>query len=100
MRLGYPKRRGDDPTAPQTPPSKRKALEGLPPTWREDFMSAATGKYADAPLASALTGARPGEVVKRITAWVQHDEALGIETLCLYVQGHQGRRPNRATLPL
>lgn len=57
----------------------------------------ATGKYADALLASALTGARPGEVVKGITAWLQHDDALGIETLCLYVQGikvkaQQGQR--------
>lgn len=78
--------------------SKRKALKGLPPTWREDlYERGATGKYADALLASALTGARPGEVVKGITAWLQHDEALGIETLCLYVQGikvkaHQGQR--------
>lgn len=78
--------------------SKRKALKGLPPTWREDLYGrGATGKYADALLASALTGARPGEVVKGITAWLQHDEALGIETLCLYVQGikvkaQQGQR--------
>ncbi len=78
--------------------SKRKALKGLPPTWREDlYERGATGKYADALLASALTGARPGEVVKGITAWLQHDEALGIETLCLYVQGikvkaQQGQR--------
>lgn len=68
--------------------SKRKALKGLPPTWREDlYERGATGKYADALLASALTGARPGEVVKGITAWLQRDEALGIETLCLYVHG-------------
>jgi hypothetical protein len=78
--------------------SKRQALKGLPPTWREDlFERGATGKYADALLASALTGARPGEVVKGITAWLQHDDALGLETLCLYVQGikvkaQQGQR--------
>lgn len=78
--------------------SKRKALKGLPPTWREDlYERGATGKYAAALLASALTGARPGEVVKGITAWLQHDDALGIETLCLYVQGikvkaQQGQR--------
>ena len=68
--------------------SKRQALKGLPPTWREDlFERGATGKYADALLASALTGARPGEAVKGITAWLQYDEALGIETLCFYVHG-------------
>lgn len=78
--------------------SKRQALKGLPPTWRENlFERGASGKYADALLASALTGARPGEVVKGITAWLQHDEALRIETLCLYVQGikvkaQQGQR--------
>lgn len=26
-------------------------------------------------------------VHRPITAWLQHDEALGIETLCLYVHG-------------
>ena len=78
--------------------SKRKALKGLPPTWRENlYERGATGKYADALLASALSGARPGEVVKGITAWLQHNDALGIETLCLYVQGikvkaQQGQR--------
>lgn len=60
-------------------------------------MRGATGKYADALLASSLTGARPGEVVKGITAWLQHDEALGIEPLCLYAHGfkvkaQQGQR--------
>lgn len=78
--------------------SKRQALKGLPPSWREDLCArGASGKYADALLVSALTGARPGEVAKGITAWLQHDEALGIETLCLYVHGlkvktQQGQR--------
>ena len=36
----------------------------------------------------------PVKIVKGITAWVQHDEALGIETLCLYVRGIRSR-PNR-----
>ncbi|QNM97114.1 integrase [Chitinimonas koreensis] len=68
--------------------SKRQALKGLPPSWREELCArGAPGKYADALLASALTGARPGELVKGITAWLRHDDALGIETLCLYVQG-------------
>lgn len=68
--------------------SKRQALRGLPPTWREDLCERGTsGKYADALLVSALTGARPGEVVKGIVAWLQYDEELGIETLCLYTPG-------------
>lgn len=63
--------------------SKRQALKRLPPSCARG----APGKYADALLASALTGARPGELVKGIIAWLRRDEALGIETLCLYVHG-------------
>ena len=81
--------------------SKRKALKGCRRPGEKTCMSAA-------PLANMPTHCwrqradrcKARWVVKGITAWVQHDEALGIETLCLYVQGHQGQRPNRATLPL
>lgn len=68
--------------------SKRQALKALPPTWREElYESGSSGRYADALLVSALTGARPGEIVLGVTAWLQHDEELGIETLCLYTPG-------------
>ncbi len=78
--------------------SKRQALRGLPPAWREDLIErGAHGKYADALLVSALTGARPCEVVTGIEAWLAHDDDLGIQTVCLDVAGakvkaqHQGQ---------
>lgn len=80
--------------------SKRQALRGLPSTWREDLCErGARGKYFDALLISALTGARPGEVVTGIDTWLQYDESLGLETVCFYVTGakvteHQGQ-PHR-----
>lgn len=80
--------------------SKREALKGLPQTWREELCECgAAGKYADALLVSALTGARPGEVVKGITAWLQYDDELGTEALCLHMHGlkvkAQQGQPNR-----
>jgi hypothetical protein len=80
--------------------SKRQALRGLPSTWREDLCErGAHGKYSDALLISALTGARPSEVVTGINTRLQYDESLGMETVCLYVTGskvtaHQGQ-PHR-----
>lgn len=80
--------------------SKRQALWGLPSTWREDLCErGARGKYSDALLISALTGARPGEVVTGIDTWLHYDEGLGIETVCFCVRGakvtpHQGQ-PHR-----
>ena len=77
--------------------SKRKALKGLPPTWREDlYERGATGKYADALLASALTGARPGEVVKVAAARrrARHRNPLSLRA------GNQGQGPTGAALPL
>lgn len=80
--------------------SKRQALRGLPSTWREDLCErGARGKYSDALLISALTGARPGEVVTGIDTWLQYDESLGMETVCFHVTGakvtaHQGQ-PHR-----
>ena len=80
--------------------SKRQALRGLPSTWREDLCErGARGKYSDALLILALTGARPGEVVTGIDTWLQYDESLGMETVCFYVTGakvttHQGQ-PHR-----
>lgn len=68
--------------------SKRQALRGLPPTWREDLCARGVrGKYADALLISALTGARPAEVAAGIDAWVEFDDLLGRDILCLYVTG-------------
>lgn len=80
--------------------SKRQALRGLPSTWREDLCErGAYGRYSDALLISALTGARPGEVVTGIDTWLQYDESLGLDTVCFYVTGakvteHQGQ-PHR-----
>ena len=68
--------------------SKRQALRGLPPTWREDLCTRGVrGKYADALLISALTGARPAEVAAGIDTWVEFDDLLGKDILCLYVTG-------------
>lgn len=39
-------------------------------------IEASCSVHSDALLVSALTGARPCEVVKGITTWPQHDEAL------------------------
>ncbi len=78
--------------------SKRQVLKGLLPSWREQLCARGSrGKYADALLTSALTGARPGELVRGITTWLQLDEELGIETLCFHVHGlkvkeRQGQR--------
>lgn len=80
--------------------SKRQVLRGLPSTWREELCErGARGKYSDALLISALTGARPGEVVMGIDTWLQYDESLGMETVCFHVTGakvtaHQGQ-PHR-----
>ncbi|MDY0965103.1 hypothetical protein [Massilia sp. CFBP9026] len=80
--------------------SKRQALRGLPSTWREDLCErGARGKYSDALLISALTGARLSELVTGIDTRLQYDESVGMETVCLYVTGakvatHQGQ-PHR-----
>lgn len=80
--------------------SKRQALRGLPPTWREELCERGVrGKYSDALLVSALTGARPCEVVTGIDTWLAYDESLGMDTVCLCVTGakvkaHQGQ-PHR-----
>ncbi len=43
--------------------SKRVALGGLPPDWREQLcLRGSTGRYADALLLAALTGCRPSEL--------------------------------------
>lgn len=57
------------------------------------------GKYADALLISALTGARPSELATGIDVWVEFDELLRKNILCLHVIGvkvkaSQGQ-PNR-----
>lgn len=80
--------------------SKRQALRGLPPTWREDLCTrGARGKYADALLISALTGARPSEVATGIDVWVEFDDLLRKDLLCLHVIGAKVKasqgQPNR-----
>ena len=80
--------------------SKRQALRGLPPTWREDlYTRGVRGKYADALLISALTGARPAEVATGIDAWVEFDDLLGKDILCLHLTGAKVKasqgQPNR-----
>lgn len=68
--------------------SKRQALRGLPSTWRVDLcLRGARGKYADALLISALTGARPAEVANGIDVWVKFDERLGKDILFLCTNG-------------
>lgn len=80
--------------------SKRQALRGLPSTWREDICTRGMhGKYALALLVSALTGARPAEVAAGIDVWVEFDDLLRKDILCLHVIGakvkvNQGQ-PNR-----
>lgn len=47
--------------------SKRVALGGLPPDWREQLCQrGSTGRYADALLLAALTGCRPSELERGI----------------------------------
>lgn len=47
--------------------SKRIALGGLPPNWREQLCQrGSTGRYADALLLAALTGCRPAELERGI----------------------------------
>jgi integrase len=80
--------------------SKRQALPGLPPDWRIDlFNRGSRGKYAQALLVSALTGARPHELVMGADAWVAHDETLDKAVVCIHLPGakvkaNQGQ-PNR-----
>ncbi len=80
--------------------SKRQALRGLPSTWREDICARGMhGKYADALLISALTGARPSELAKGIDVWVEFDDLLRKDILCLHVIGAKVKasqgQPNR-----
>jgi len=80
--------------------SKRQALGGLPPDWRTALCHrGAGGKYAQALLVSALTGARPHELVKGIEVWRAYDEALQQDVICLHLQGakvkSQQGQPNR-----
>lgn len=68
--------------------SKRQALRGLPSTWREDICARGMhGKYAYALLISALTGARPSELATGIDVWVEFDDLLRKNILCLHVIG-------------
>lgn len=47
--------------------SKRTALSGLPPDWREQLCRrGSSGQYADALLVAALTGCRPAELVSGV----------------------------------
>lgn len=77
--------------------SKRQALRGLPPNWRTDlYKRGANGKYGMALLISALTGARPSELVKGIDVWKSYDETLRKDVICFDIRGakvktHQGQ---------
>lgn len=80
--------------------SKRQALRGLPSTWREDICARGMhGRYADALLISALTGARPSELATGINVWVEFDDLLRKDILCLHVIGVKVKacqgQPNR-----
>lgn len=80
--------------------SKRLALKGLPPDWREALCdSARRSKYAQALMVMALTGCRPAELRLGIKVWAEHDVQLGKDLICFHVtgskvKGKQGQ-PNR-----
>lgn len=80
--------------------SKRQALSGLPPDWREIlYLRGQGGKYALALLVSALTGCRPSELKRGVRIWKMHDDALGKNVICFQIEGskvkaHQGQ-PSR-----
>lgn len=80
--------------------SKRIALKGLQPDWREVLCaSARQSKYAHALLVMALTGCRPGELEMGVKVWAEHDKQLGKDLICFHVtgckvKGKQGQ-PNR-----
>lgn len=67
--------------------SKRQALRGLPHVWREEVCTAAArGKYADAMLVAALTGARPSELVRGVQVELERDQQ-GAELMAFQITG-------------
>lgn len=82
--------------------SKRQALRGLPHVWREEVCSAAaSGKYADAMLVAALTGARPSELVRGVQVGLERDqqgaELMTFQITGSKVKGQQGQPSRRIT---
>lgn len=80
--------------------SKRQVLPGLPSDWRIDlFNRGSRGKYALALLVSALTGARPHELVIGADVWVAHDATLDKPVVCIHLPGAKVKadqgQPNR-----
>lgn len=68
--------------------SKRLALKGLPPGWREALCdSARRSKYAQALMVMALTGCRPAELKLGVKVWTEHDKQLGKDLICFLVTG-------------
>ena len=68
--------------------SKRQALAGLPFDWRTLlYQRGCAGKYGLALLVSALTGARPYELVSGVEIWRQHDETLRQDVIHFKLMG-------------
>jgi hypothetical protein len=68
--------------------SKRQALRGLPPHWRESLCSrGAAGKYSAALLAAALSGCRPAELVAGVYIWRDFDETEQKEVINIDIAG-------------
>lgn len=68
--------------------SKRQALAGLPPDWREMLCNRGKhGKYAMALLASAITGCRPSELKRGIKIWRKRDVLQGKTLIYFQIQG-------------
>lgn len=68
--------------------SKRQALAGLPPDWREILCQRGkNGKYATALLVSSLTGCRPSELKRGIKIWKKWDDLLGKTLIYFQIQG-------------
>ena len=83
--------------------SKRAALGGLPPNWREQLCDrGSSGQYSDALLVAALTGCRPAELVSGIKVWravdpLRNQAAIHLEIIGAKVKRGQGQPQRRLT---
>ena len=81
-------RRQGLPPARKKRKSKRQALRGLPPCWRESLCKrGAAGKYSAALLAAALSGCRPAELVAGVYIWRDFDETEQKEVINIDISG-------------
>ena len=81
-------RRQGLPPARKKRKSKRQALRGLPPHWRESLCKrGAAGKYSAALLTAALSGCRPAELVAGVYIWRDFDENEQEEVINIDIAG-------------